>query len=718
MAVASVAASEVASVSKPTKAQVAIATLNQTVGDWRGNRKRILDAAQEAEQRGAKLLLCPELCISGYSLLDRVYRASTLTYSFDSLVQIAEASKDLDLILCVGLPICLRTVLYNAVAVVAQGQIWGFSCKSHLAHGDCEYEERYYAAWPQGHVEDWEAPDGKTYPVGALLFNDERVGCFAFEICEDAFRSEHPSGKSTLAGAELILNPSASWFSMGKHTWRRDLIKQRSREGLCAYLYASLLGTDNTRLIFDGAGLICAEGELLAEADRLRIDREINVADAWIDLGSLRRSRRETGSWRRQASQVSQVNQVSQVSQVNQVRLGAWASADVHLVSEANQVNQVTIAISPDYLPKTATSTEPSLDWWVSEKYLGNNQEIKPNELALLELELVLCLGLHDYLRKAHINAVALALSGGRDSAMVALLVYRVWRYRYPHLSHEELQAKLNQHFHCAYLATDNSGLATQTAAQALAKELGARFYDLNIQEALQAHHSLISTALGRPLSWDNPVDDITLQNVQARLRGSAIWMLANNHKALLLATSNKSECAVGYTTMDGDTSGGLSPIADVPKSLISLWLNWARQRYQLESLDLINGLEPSAELRPQTEGEAQTDEADLMPFEILDQLMYGFIELALSPLELFQRYWPIWQDRYQNPEELQAHIVKFVRLFCFSQWKRERFAVSFRIMNYDLDPKGGGRYPVIQAPFTEELEALDHYIKKMKSQR
>lgn len=696
-----------------TFAHVAIATLNQTVGDWRGNRKRILEAAQEAEQCGAKLLLCPELSISGYSLLDRVYRQSTLTESFNSLLKVAEASKNLDLIVCVGLPISVNTVLYNAVAVVAQGKIWGFSCKSHLAHGDVEYEERYYAAWPQGYTDEWLAPNQQTYPIGALLFDDQRVGCFAFEICEDAFRSEHPSGLSTLAGAEIILNPSASWFSVGKHKARRDLIKQRSYEGLCIYLYASLLGADNTRLIFDGAGFICSEGELLHESDRLRLDKEVNVIDAQVDLESLRRVRRETGSWRRQVSAKIETRS----TKMSKVELEAWLDDDRKpsdkLQSTTNQEFLANSKLAlPDYLPVNTSSIEPSLDWWVKEQNLSQGQEIKATELPLVELELALCLGLHDYLRKARINSVTLALSGGRDSAMVALLVYRVWRYRYPQASHEEIQTKLSQQFHCAYLATENSGSATQNAAQALAQELGARFYDLNIQGALQAHHQLIAHALGRPLSWDNEVDDITLQNVQARLRGSVIWMIANSHKALLLATSNKSEAAVGYTTMDGDTSGGLSPIADIPKSLVSHWLNWARQRYRLTSLDLINGLEPSAELRPNHE--AQTDEDDLMPFEILDQLIYGFCQLALSPLELFKRYWPIWNSRYERPQDLQAHIIKFVKLFCFSQWKRERFAVSFRVMTYDLDPKGGGRYPVIQAPFTEELEALDQYVRSL----
>ena len=153
-----------------TYAHVAIATLNQTVGDWRGNRSRIIQAAEIAVKRGATLLLCPELSLSGYSLLDRVYRQSTLDQSFQSLVELAEASRDLPLVLAVGLPISYQGLIYNAAALVAGGVIQGFSCKSHLAHGDVEYKERYFAAWPQGQSSTWLAPNGVSYPIGALIF--------------------------------------------------------------------------------------------------------------------------------------------------------------------------------------------------------------------------------------------------------------------------------------------------------------------------------------------------------------------------------------------------------------------------------------------------------------------------------------------------------------------------------------------------------------------
>ena len=159
--------------------------------------------------------------------------------------------------------------------------------------------------------------------------------------------------------------------------------------------------------------------------------------------------------------------------------------------------------------------------------------------------------------------------------------------------------------------------------------------------------------------------------------RGSLIWMLANLNQAILLSTSNKSEAAVGYTTMDGDTSGGLSPIADVPKSLVSLWLEWARDFHGIQALRHVTAMAPTAELRPRDR--AQSDEADLMPFFILDQLLYEFVQKAHDPLAIFQALWPSLSEHYEHqPQAFADDIHRFIRLFCRAQWKRERFASAF----------------------------------------
>ncbi len=674
----------------PINTRVGIGSVNQTVGDWAGNRSRIIQCIEQSIAQEVKLLLLPEMSISGYSLGDRLARRGTLLRSYECLTQIATHCQNI--IVCVGLPIEHRGVIYNSVAVIANQKIIGFGVKEHLATGDVEYENRWYQPWPHGRVDEWQAPDGKKYPIGHLLFQAKGLGKFAFEICEDAWKGIRPGSLYSLAGAELILNPSASWFTLGKQAVRRRMVTQISREDHCVYLYSSLLGCDDTRLIFDGSAFIAVDGTMVKEGDRFRFDKDPFVIHADVDLSALRQARREEGSWRQQVAQFEQ---------------GLLGSIPKIVEIEGDFHSKLTPLADPPYwLPPPTPAVEASLSWLIQK---GLIREFTDQDIPHLELELAICLGLRDYTRKAGVKGFALALSGGRDSAMIAYLVARMFKYDLSEMPENELKSLIHDKFLMAYLSTENSGNITRTAAAAVAKEIGAKFYDLNIQDTLSTELKLIESAIGRNLSWENSIDDIALQNVQARLRGNIIWFLANLRQALLLSTSNKSEAAVGYATMDGDTSGGLSPIADIPKSLVTLWLHWAQKFHGLEALSYINKQQPTAELRPQAQ--EQTDEADLMPFAILDRLIYGFIQKAQDPLELFLSLWPQVQSYYESPYGFRDHIAKFVRMFCFAQWKRERFAISFRLTAFDLDPKAGGRFPVIQSPFVEELKELDEYL-------
>ena len=169
----------------------------------------------------------------------------------------------------------------------------------------------------------------------------------------------------------------------------------------------------------------------------------------------------------------------------------------------------------------------------------------------------------------------------------------------------------------------------------------------------------------------------------------------------------------MGYATMDGDTSGGISLIADVPKSLVVEWLQWAAAFHGLDAVRHVIATPATAELRPRDR--KQTDEEDLMPFFVLDQLMYQFVQLGQEPLVIFRTLWPRLGTRYGgDPAAFAADISKFVRMLCSAQWKRERFAISFRVTAFDLDPKTGFRFPPVQAPFREELAALDAYVESL----
>ena len=675
-------------------AHIATASINQTVGDWTGNHRRISAAIAEARRRGVKLLALPEMVIPGYSLGDRLLMPGTLHRSWDMLTAIAGETSGMVVIL--GLPVRHRDVLYNVAAVLADGAIVGLVPKENLATGDVQYENRWFAGWPRIRVESFTTPDGQKIPFGGLMFKAHGLSIFAIEICEDGWKGIRPGSAYTLAGATLLANPSASWFVLGKHRVRRQMVEQISREDHCVYLYNSLLGCDATRLVFDGSLFIAQEGRTVCEGRRMLFSEEIELVDTVVDLEVCQRARMEEGSWRQQSE--------------------AQLRGDFGPVPPTIEIpgDFTTAAPAPSpgpyWITEPPTSPDPSLQWLVES---GLIKQYTARDLPHLELELSLALGLREYVKKCRIPGFALALSGGRDSSMCALLIGRMFRYDQPELSEAALKAHIRERFVCAYMGTDNSGSATRSAAAALSAELGAEHLDGAIQSTMDVHLDVFEQMTGVRLSWEDPSHDIPLQNVQARLRGGLIWMIANIRRFLLISTSNKSEAAVGYTTMDGDTSGGLSPIADVPKSLVTLWLKWAAEFHSVEALNHVIATPATAELRPPEE--KQTDEDDLMPFFVLDQLMYHFVQLGQEPLEMFRALWPSLTTRYQgNARAFADHIHKFVRLVCFAQWKRERFAISFRVTAFDLDPKTGFRFPPVQAPFSEELAELDAYVDSL----
>jgi NAD+ synthase (glutamine-hydrolysing) len=248
-----------------------------------------------------------------------------------------------------------------------------------------------------------------------------------------------------------------------------------------------------------------------------------------------------------------------------------------------------------------------------------------------------------------------------------------------------------------------------------LADALGAQMACLDIDELIKLYVSGIEKVLGRQLNWES--DDLALQNIQARARGPNVWLLANVRGALLLATSNRSEAAVGYATMDGDTCGGLSPIAGIDKAFLRQWLRWLETEgpaglHSVPALAPVNRLAPTAELRPLSE--SQTDEDDLMPYEILDPIERAAIRDKQTPLEVFRLM------RSQFPQfaidQLHQWVERFFQLWCRNQWKRERYAPSFHVDDENLDPKSWCRFPILSGGFRRELDELREYVNQLNA--
>lgn len=324
-------------------------------------------------------------------------------------------------------------------------------------------------------------------------------------------------------------------------------------------------------------------------------------------------------------------------------------------------------------------------------------------------------LALYDYMRKSYSKGFVLSLSGGADSSTCAVLVSEMLKAALNQLNLKEivednsfLEPVVNNKkfdhknpykdliphlLSCAYQGTINSGDITLNAAQELAVQIGAEFHEWKIDPAVDHATKTIEGILDRPLSWET--DDIALQNIQARSRSPYIWMLTNVKGALLITSSNRSEGCLGYATMDGDTSGGIAPISGVDKDFIRQWLRWAETELNYDTLNFVNVQAPTAELRPQDN--IQTDEDDLMPYDIMVEIECLAIGKYKSPQEVFD----LLKNEYLTDEtQLKIYINKFFRMWSINQWKRERLAPSFHLDDFNVDPKTWYRFPILSGSF------------------
>ncbi len=653
--------------------QVAAVALNQTPLDWAGNVQNIKTAISTARDQGASLICLPELCITGYGCEDAFFSPDVQQRALHALQELLPLTEGI--VVSVGLPLFYGGALYNCACLISNQRILGFVAKNHLAGDGIHYEPRWFKAWNSPHVSQV-AIEGQSYPLGNLVFDcgGIRIG---FEICEDAWAARRPGRDLSQAAVDLILNPSASHFAFGKQEIRRRLVLESSRAYGVSYLYSNLLGNEAGRIIYDGATLIASNGTLLAEGPRLSF-KAVVLTSAVIDID---------------------------LTRMNRARLMSFQPDQL-----GDTENRV---VAPFQFPKI--EPQPRLKttaaWEAS-------QNVKSEEFAR-----AVALGLFDYLRKSRSQGFVVSLSGGADSSAVATLVWLLVKLGVAELGLHSFLSKLShipdlaqaadlpsRLLTCVYQATRNSSDTTEQAAAKLAEAIGADYLKLAVDAIVQNYVELVSDALGRELNWNT--DDIALQNIQARVRAPGVWMIANLRNALLLATSNRSEAAVGYTTMDGDTCGGLSPISGIDKAFLRQWLLWMEKSGPVETgnlpiLKLVNQQVPTAELRP--EASHQTDETDLMPYELLDWIERAAIRDKHSPVDLYR----LARAQFPNyqPAQLSAWVIRFFQLWSRNQWKRERYAPSFHLDDENLDPKTWCRFPILSGSYQRELEELRVFI-------
>jgi NAD+ synthase (glutamine-hydrolysing) len=651
--------------------KTAATVINQTPFDWTGNESRIRATLRDARERKVSVLCLPELCISGYGCEDAFYMPHLSERSWQMLCALLPDTKGM--IVSLGLPFLHRGALFNVIAVVVDGQIAAIVPKKLLAGDGVHYEPRWFKPWPSGAVETIEI-DGHDITIGDVFVNCGGVK-IGFEICEEAWVANRPGATLARLGVDIVMNPSASHFAFGKRQIRERFVAEGSRAFNVAYLYSNLLGNESGRIIFDGGAIIATQGQLVGCGPRFSY-KDFVTTEAIIDIDLNRMNRARTGSFQ-------------------------------PLIGES-----VDHCVGVDFAwPALVGAASPEATW-------GEAWE-ESKELKAEEFTRAVALGLFDFLRKSRLNGFTISVSGGVDSAATAAIAAMSLKFAAIELGLDGVQKRLAYIPQLksakniqeiskiliagAYQATVNSSAETEKAAQTLAEGLGVSYWRWSVDRVLDGYKEIIGDATGT--KWDWSQHDIALQNIQARARGPAIWMLANLKNHLLLATSNRSEAAVGYATMDGDTCGGLSPLAGVDKAYLLRWMVWLEKTGpsglgNMPFLHLVNEIPPTAELRPADRH--QTDENDLMPYEVLDVIERAAIRDKKSPEEVLAT---VSAQFPKSPsDDRKTWVTRFFSLWCRNQWKRERYAPGFHLDDESLDPKTWCRFPILSGNFTDEL--------------
>ncbi|CAN5534170.1 NAD(+) synthase [soil metagenome] len=657
--------------------KVAGAALNQTPFGWANNRLNIQNAIAEARAAGVTILGLPELCTTGYGCEDDFFRPDLRERAWKMLQELLPLTHGM--VVSFGLPILHKNKIYNCVAVVVDGTICGFVAKKALANDGIHYEARQFEAWPEDLVEQFEK-DGQTYLIGDLYF---RVGdiTLGFEICEGAWKGKRDGTHLVGIAVDVIINPSASHFSFAKVKTRNRLVLEGSRAFGCTYIFVNLIGNEAGRAIYDGDVLIAQAGKFAAIGPRFSYHNHV-LTTAVVDIEHTRMMQSRIGSFKPEIT---------------------------------GKQDERCVEIDFTFPPLHPEAQAPIIQepWETSVR-------IKEEEFSR-----VIPLGLFDYLRKSMSNGFMLSISGGADSAAVACQVKLMVDFGVADLGLDGFKAKLahikgldrcmtkeqlvNRLLVCAYQATKQSSRTTRNAAKKVAESVGARFFALNIEPIVRLYIKLAEKVIGRELTWQQ--DDIPLQNVQARVRAPMIWLLANIFGMLLLSTSNRSEGAVGYCTMDGDTAGGLSPVAGIDKCFLKWWLLWLQNEGPvavgpIPELIYITKQQPTAELRPLEQ--AQTDEKDLMPYDVLNAIEEEAIENNRSPIECYQLIRVSFAQ--YAPLQISDWVNKFFTKWSINQWKRERLAPALHCDTRNLDPRTWRRSPILSGGYGEELATMREY--------
>ncbi len=589
--------------------RVALAQLNPIVGDIRGNARKISEGIARARDEGASLVVFPELCLTGYPPEDLLLKTSFLDAADAALQELAAQTQGIAAV--VGYPEKAEDV-YNTAAVLADGGVVATYRKMYLPNYGVFDEQRYFQSGAEAAIFELNG-----VPIG-------------LSICEDIWEPGPPAMTEALAGAQVIINLSASPYRRGVGAGRERMLIQRAVDNLAAVVFVNTVGGQD-ELVFDGHSLaIDQDGQILARAPQFEEALTICTIDPRAVTAARLRDTRHRANVRRQR------------------RAGH--------------------AAEPPVFTLASIQTE-----------LQDGAEVVSGELAEVlspeaEVHAALRTGLHDYVEKNGFERVVIALSGGIDSALAALVA---------------VDALGPERVTCVSMPSPYSSDGTRSDARAIAVNLGVDFREIGIEQAMASYEEM----LREPFDGHEP--DVTEENVQARIRGNVVMALSNKFGWLVLATGNKSEMSVGYATLYGDMAGGFAVLKDVYKTWVYRLVRWRNEQAGSELVPAsVLERPPSAELRHE-----QRDDESLPPYDVLDQILEGYIEEDLDAVELVHRGLPA------------EEVERVIRMVDRSEYKRRQappgIKISARAFGRDRRLPITNRYESSADPAERRLRAL-----------